>query len=136
MARLTRQAYSRDDPTVPAESQSNHRGLPGLPFLSLLRKLWPFLRRARRRLWIAGVGTLLLRFTGDARIVQRIVTNGVVQLSQDVLLGCGVLLAMAVLDWRMTLGVVAILPVYVAIFWRLNPKLRHESRATRRRRSR
>ena len=68
-----------------------------------------------------------MRFTGDARIVQRIVTNGVVQLSQDVLLGCGVLLAMAVLDWRMTLGVVAILPVYVAIFWRLNPKLRHES---------
>src|SRR5206468_6665937 len=31
-----------------------------------------------------GPGQLLLRFTGDARIVQRIVTNGVVQLSHDV----------------------------------------------------
>lgn len=224
------------DGIVPSESQPPSSPSPdNFPFLSLLRKLWPFLRRVRRRLWLAGAisiiltsveiatpiligwfvdsiltglhrietpglnppplsraallaliatgailrgylvarqrwlsgrigeqvaarmrdalwdhlqhlpldytrargpGQLLLRFTGDARAIQRIVTNGVVQLSQDVLLGCGVLVAMALLNFRMTLAVAVILPLYAAIFRWLNPKLRHESRATRTRRSR
>jgi ABC-type multidrug transport system fused ATPase/permease subunit len=224
------------DGIVPSESQPPApRSEDDFPFLSLLRKLWPFLRRVRRRLWLTGFisllltgveiatpiligwfvdsilvglhkghalmptpmslgrgailaliatgavlrgvlvarqrslsgrigeqvaarlrdalwdhlqhlpleytrargpGQLLLRFIGDARAIQRIVTNGVVQLSQDVLLGCGVLLAMALLNFRMTLAVAVILPVYAAIFRWLNPKLRHESRAARTRRSR
>jgi ABC-type multidrug transport system fused ATPase/permease subunit len=218
---------------VPDESKSSSAGPSGIPFLSVLRKLWPFLRRVRRRLWIAGAisslltalevatpilvglfidsilhrlrghpsatapalsqgtilaliavgavlrgllvsrqrwlsgrigeqvaarmrdalwdhlqhlplaytrargpGQLLLRFTSDARAVQRVVTNGVVQISQDLLLGCAALAVMAWLNLRMALAVAALVPVFAAIFWTLNPRLRRESRAARTRRSR
>ena len=83
-----------------------------------------------------GAGQLLLRFTTDARAVQRLVTLGFVQVSQDILFACGVLAALVWLNPRMGAAMAVIVPLFGLIFWRLNPQLRHESRATRARRSR
>ncbi len=83
-----------------------------------------------------GAGRLLLRFTGDTRSVQRVVTQGLIRLSQDAVLGFAVLIALCWLNWRMALAVAVILPFYGAIFARVNPQLRKESRAARRGRSR
>jgi len=83
-----------------------------------------------------GSGRLLMRFISDARAVQRLVTNGLVRLSQDLLLGGAILVALVVLNHRLALVVALLLPMYLAIFWWLNPRLRKESREARRRRSR
>jgi len=83
-----------------------------------------------------GPGRLSLRFVADTRMVQRVVTQGIVQLSQDLLLLSGILIAMLLISWRMAIGVALVLPAYLVIFRRLNPPLRKASRATRRARSR
>lgn len=83
-----------------------------------------------------GSGRLLVRFISDTRAVQRLVTYGLLRMSQEMML-CGVIgLALLLLNWRMTLLVLVVLPCYGLIFRRLNPQLRRHSRATRRRRSR
>jgi len=103
----------------------------------LRNTLWEHLLRlpldyVRRR----GSGRILLRFTSDTRAVQRLVTQGLVQLTQDLLLGGAVLAALVWINWRMALAVALVLPIYALIFVRVNPELREASRATRRRRSR
>lgn len=104
--------------------------------------------RIRKRLWVhvqklpvayadrRGPGRLLLRFIGDARAIQRMVGSGLVRLSQDLLVAVGILVALAALNWRMSLAVLPLLPIQMLIFARLNPRLRKESRARRRRSSR
>lgn len=104
--------------------------------------------RIRKRMWVhvqklpvayanrRGPGRLLLRFIGDARAIQRMVGAGLVRLSQDLLVAVGILIALAALNWRMSLAVLPLVPLHVLIFARLNPRLRKESRARRRRRSR
>lgn len=104
--------------------------------------------RMRNRLWAhvqlvpldyirrRGPGRLSLRFISDTRMVQRLVTTGMVRLAQDVLLLAAIVVVLLVLNWRMALGVLLVLPIYAIVFRRLNPRLRRESRATRRRRSR
>lgn len=87
---------------------------------------------ARRR----GPGRLLTRFISDARAVQRLVARGVVQLAQDALIVTGVLIALLVINWRMGLGVLLILPAVGLVFWFVNPRLQKTSRKMRRRRSR
>ena len=104
---------------------------------NIRNRLWNHLLRlpldyTRRR----GSGRLLLRFTGDARSVQRLVTQGLVRVSQDVLLGLAVLAALMWINWRMAATIAVILPVYGLIFALLNPRLREASRRVRGRRSR
>jgi ABC-type multidrug transport system fused ATPase/permease subunit len=104
--------------------------------------------RIRTRLWEhlqdvpldyvhrCGPGRLSLRFISDTRMLQRLIAQGIVQLAQDVLLLGAILAALMIINWRMTLGVALVMPVYIALFYRLNPSLRHASRAARRSRSR
>lgn len=99
--------------------------------------LWAHLQQLpleylRRR----GPGRLSLRFVSDTRMVQRLVAQGLVQLSQDLALLCAILVVLLVLNWRMALGVALVLPLYAVLFGWLNPRLRRASRATRRSRSR
>lgn len=99
--------------------------------------LWAHLQQLpldflRRR----GPGRLSMRFISDTRSIQRLVTQGMVRLSQDLLLGLAVLVALLVLNWRMALAIAVVLPIYGAIFRRINPELRKASRSARRRRSR
>lgn len=83
-----------------------------------------------------GPGRLLVRFISDARAVQRLVSRGIVQLVQDVLVVIGVLVVLMYLDWPMGVAVVTIVPLVGAIFLYLNPKLQQASRDMRRRRTR
>ncbi len=83
-----------------------------------------------------GPGRLLVRFVGDARAVQRAVTEGFVRLAQDLLLSAAVLLALAFIDWRLAMSAGLTLPAFGLLFWRLNPRLREESRTIRNRRTR
>lgn len=83
-----------------------------------------------------GPGRLSLRFVGDVRAVQRLVANGLVQISQDLVLIVAVLAALSALNWRMGLAVATLLPAFGTFFWYLNPRLRRASRRARRRRGR
>ncbi len=99
--------------------------------------VWVHLQRlplayTRRR----GPGRLLIRFISDARAVQRLVSRGIVQLVQDVLVLVGVLAVLLYLDLYMGLAVVALVPVVAVIFRIINPRLQQASRDMRRRRSR
>ena len=99
--------------------------------------LWKHLLRlpvaySKRR----GSGKLLLRFTGDARSVQRLITSGLIRFSQDILLGIGILSAMIWINWRMAAATGVILPFFGLTFMILNPRLRKASRRVRGRRSR
>lgn len=87
---------------------------------------------ARRR----GPGRLLTRFISDARAVQRLVARGVVQLAQDVLVVTGVFVALLVINWRMGLAVLLVVPAVGLVFRFANPRLQKASRKMRRRRSR
>lgn len=103
----------------------------------LRQALWAHLQRlpleyTERR----GSGRLLLRFTSDARAIQRFVAEGLVRVSQDLSIALAIFVALMLLNWRMALPIVALLPIYGVLFWRLNPGLRRASEATRRRRSR
>jgi ABC-type multidrug transport system fused ATPase/permease subunit len=80
-----------------------------------------------------GPGRLLTRFISDTRAVQRMVARGVVQLFQDVLVVVGVLVAMLVINWRMGLEVMLVIPVVGLVFWFMNPRLQKASRKMRRR---
>lgn len=100
-------------------------------------KLWEQLQRlplnyTRRR----GPGRLLLRLNADTRAIQRLVTDGIVQVSQDLLLLVGILTALLVINWRMGLVVVLVIPAYALVFSYLNPKLQKTSRDFRGRRTR
>ncbi|MGQ9550667.1 MAG: ABC transporter transmembrane domain-containing protein [Roseiflexus sp.] len=104
--------------------------------------------RIRARLWAhlqyvpldyvrrCGPGRLSLRFISDTRMPQRLIAQGIVQLAQDILLLGAILVTLMTINWRMALGVALVMPVYTALFYRLNPSLRHASRAARRSRSR
>lgn len=103
----------------------------------LRNSLWGHLLRlpldfVRRR----GSGRWLLRFTSDTRAVQRLITQGLVRLTQDLALGGAILATLGWLNWRMALAVALVLPGYALIFRRLNPRLREASRRARSRRSR
>ncbi|WP_119069007.1 ABC transporter ATP-binding protein [Rubrobacter indicoceani] len=99
--------------------------------------LWIHLQKlpveyARRR----GPGKLLVRFISDARAVQRLVSRGVVQLAQDVLVLAGVMAVLIYLDALMGLIALSLIPVIGLVFWLINPKIQSTSKDMRRRRSR
>ena len=99
--------------------------------------LWTHLQKlpldyTRRR----GPGRLLVRFISDTRAVQRLVSEAVVRLAQDLMVAVGVLVALSFVNWRMGLAFALVLPAYAVIFRLLNPRLRKASRNTRSRRSR
>lgn len=83
-----------------------------------------------------GPGRLLMRFLSDARAVQRLVSEGVVRISQDLLLLTAVVGVLVTINWRMGLTVALSLPVYAMIFWHTNKKIQLHSRDTRKRRTR
>src|SRR5919107_3162007 len=99
--------------------------------------LWVHLQKmpleyTRRR----GPGRLLVRFISDTRAVQRLVSQGMVQLIQDVLVVIGVTAVLTYLNLLVGLGTTLLLPLIALIFWRMNPRVQKASRDTRSRRTR
>src|ERR687896_638486 len=83
-----------------------------------------------------GPGRLLVRFISDTRAVQRLVSQGMVQLIQDVLVVIGVIAVLTYLNLLVGLGTILLLPLIALIFWRINPRVQKASRDTRTRRTR
>src|SRR5215213_2872020 len=90
------------------------------------------LEYTRRR----GPGRLLVRFISDTKAVQRLVSQGMVQLIQDVLVVIGVIAVLTYLNLLVGLGTILLLPLVALIFWRMNPRVQKASRDTRTRRTR
>ncbi len=101
------------------------------------RALWRHVQelpldQVRRR----GAGRLLVRFISDARAVQRLVTEGILNTAHELFIAAVLLLALLATNWRMGLVVALVMPLYAVLFRRENPRLRKASRARRRRRTR
>jgi ABC-type multidrug transport system fused ATPase/permease subunit len=99
--------------------------------------LWVHLQKlplefTRRR----GPGRLLVRFISDTKAVQRLVSQGMVQLVQDVLVVIGVIAVLTYLNLLVGLGTTLLLPLIALVFWRINPRVQQASRDTRYRRTR
>src|SRR5215207_3061760 len=90
------------------------------------------LEYTRRR----GPGRLLVRFISDTKAVQRLVSQGMVQLIQDILVVIGVIAVLTYLNLLVGLGTILLLPIIALIFWRMNPRVQKASRDTRNRRTR
>jgi ABC-type multidrug transport system fused ATPase/permease subunit len=89
------------------------------------------LEYTRRR----GPGRLLVRFISDTKAVQRLVSQGMVQLIQDVLFVIGAIAVLMYLNLLVGFGVTLLLPLTALVFWRINPKVQKASRDTRYRRT-
>src|SRR5215212_2303494 len=89
------------------------------------------LEYTRRR----GPGRLLVRFISDAKAVQRLVSQGMVQLVQDVLFVLGAIAVLLYLNLLVGLGATLLLPLTALVFWRINPRVQKASRDTRYRRT-
>jgi ABC-type multidrug transport system fused ATPase/permease subunit len=83
-----------------------------------------------------GPGRLLVRFLSDAKAVQRLVSQGMVQLVQDVLFVIGAIVVLMYLNLVVGLGTTLLLPLIALVFWRINPRVQQASRDTRNRRTR
>ena len=83
-----------------------------------------------------GPGRLLVRFLSDAKAVQRLVSQGMVQLVQDVLFVIGAIAVLTYLNLLVGLGTALLLPLTALVFWRINPRVQQASRDTRYRRTR
>ncbi|HET6661507.1 MAG TPA: ABC transporter ATP-binding protein [Rubrobacter sp.] len=83
-----------------------------------------------------GPGRLLVRFISDTRAVQRLVSQGMVQLIQDVLFVIGAITVLTYLNFLVGLSTTLLLPLIVLVFWRINPRVQQASRDTRNRRTR
>jgi ATP-binding cassette, subfamily B, multidrug efflux pump len=83
-----------------------------------------------------GPGRLLVRFISDTKAVQRLVSQGMVQLVQDVLFVIGAIAVLTYLNLVVGLGTTLLLPLIALIFWRINPRVQQASRDTRNRRTR
>ena len=83
-----------------------------------------------------GPGRLLVRFLSDAKAVQRLVSQGMVQLVQDVLFVIGAIAMLTYLNLLVGLGTALLLPLTALVFWRINPRVQQASRDTRYRRTR
>jgi ABC-type multidrug transport system fused ATPase/permease subunit len=83
-----------------------------------------------------GPGRLLVRFISDTRAVQRLVSQGMVQLIQDILFVIGAITVLTYLNLLMGLSTTLLLPLIALVFWRINPRVQQASRDTRSRRTR
>ena len=83
-----------------------------------------------------GPGRLLVRFISDTKAVQRLVSQGMVQLVQDVLFVIGAIAVLTYLNLVVGLGTTLLLPLIGLVFWRINPRVQKASRDTRNRRTR
>jgi ABC-type multidrug transport system fused ATPase/permease subunit len=83
-----------------------------------------------------GPGRLLVRFISDTKAVQRLVSQGMVQLIQDILFVIGAITVLTYLNLLVGLSTTLLLPLIALVFWRINPRVQKASRDTRNRRTR
>lgn len=100
--------------------------------LDLYRRLQSLSMRFFRE---SRTGKLMLRLMGDINAVLDMITDGYMKALMDGVTVIAVLIAIFSVDWRLAFIVLAAMPIYVAAFLSLNPRLRKSGRDARRERS-
>ena len=80
-------------------------------------------------------GKLMLRLMGDINAVLDMITDCYMRALMDTVTVLAVLIAIFVVNWRLAFIVLVAMPIYLAAFLSLNPRLRRSGRAARRERS-
>src|SRR5690606_12706788 len=74
-------------------------------------------------------GTTLSRLVNDINAAQGILDRGIITAAVDALFLLGVIVFLFVLDWRLAAVSLATLPLYAAVIFYINPRLRAASTA-------
>ena len=61
------------------------------------------------------VGDLMSRMTNDTEAINRVLTNGLIEFTTNILLLGGIIVAMFLLNWQLALGVMLVLPLMLYI---------------------
>ena len=80
----------------------------------------------------ASTGDLLSRLTGDVRMMRDLLINAAVYFSARILVIVGTLLVMALMDWRLTLAAVTVLPALFLVSTRFGRQIKGAARRQRR----
>src|SRR5215813_6952319 len=83
----------------------------------------------------ARTGKLMLRLMGDINAVLDMITDGFMRALMDAVTVIAVVIAIFSVNWKLSLIVMAAMPIYLGAFLRLNPRLRESGRLARRERS-
>ncbi len=83
----------------------------------------------------ARTGKLMLRLMGDINAVLDMITDGFMRALMDLVTVLTVVVAVFWVNWHLAFVVLAAMPIYVAAFFRLNPRLRESGRRARQERS-
>ena len=100
--------------------------------LDLYRRLQSLSMRFFRE---SRTGKLMLRLMGDINAVLDMITDGYMKALMDGVTVTAVLIAIFSVNWKLAFIVLVAMPIYVAAFLSLNPKLRKSGRDARRERS-
>ncbi len=100
--------------------------------LDLYRRLQSLSMRFFRE---ARTGKLMLRLMGDINAVLDMITDGYMKALMDGVTVLAVLIAIFTVNWKLAFIVLVAMPIYVAAFLSLNPRLRKSGRDARRERS-
>jgi len=83
----------------------------------------------------ASTGRIMLRFMGDINAVLDMITDGFLRALMDTITILAVAAVILVLNWKLALVVMSILPFYALTFLKLSPALRRTGRKARHERS-
>ena len=75
------------------------------------------------------VGDLMSRLSNDTDVINRVLSDGLIQLTSNMLTLGGIMIAMFALSWQLALGTVLILPLMMAISAAIAGRSRHAFRA-------
>ena len=75
------------------------------------------------------VGDLMSRLSNDTDVINRVLSDGLIQLTTNILTTVGIMIAMFALSWQLAFGTVFILPLMMAISAAIARRSRHAFRA-------
>ncbi len=83
----------------------------------------------------SSTGKLMLRLMGDINAVLDMITDGFIRALMDAVTIIAVVICIVLVNWKLALVVLSVMPIYVTAFILLNPRLRESGRLARRERS-
>ena len=83
-----------------------------------------------------STGDLMTRLTGDVRMMRELLVNSILTMAARLLIVLGSLAVMFVMDWRLALVAVAVVPALTLASWRFSGRIKGAVRQQRRKESR
>ncbi len=96
----------------------------------LRRDLWRHLQRLSLGFHQSRpTGSILSRLMSDIGVSQQMINGGILNVCIDTVSGTVALAVLLSISWKLTLLVLAVLPVYAFLYHRINPRIRRASHA-------